>query len=73
MEMNQLVNRIVHPTTPVNVEYRITAHGETFAPVAKTMILWSIQHPCAMDGKIFIYLRAGWPKALWAPHLPHAI
>lgn len=30
--MNQLVSRIVHTTTPVTVEYRITAHGETFVP-----------------------------------------
>jgi DNA-binding HxlR family transcriptional regulator len=44
MEMNQLVSRIVHPTMPVNVEYRITTHGESFAPVAKTMILWGVQH-----------------------------
>ncbi|SEN00763.1 DNA-binding transcriptional regulator, HxlR family [Mucilaginibacter gossypiicola] len=44
MEMNQLITRIVHATNPVTVEYRITAHGETFAPVAQTMILWSVGH-----------------------------
>lgn len=51
LEINRLVSRIVHPTIPVKVEYLITAHGESFAPVAETMILWGLQHRKLILGK----------------------
>lgn len=51
LEINRLVSRIVHPTRPVKVEYLITAHGESFAPVAETMILWGLQHRRLILGK----------------------
>jgi DNA-binding HxlR family transcriptional regulator len=44
LELNRLVSRIVHPTTPVKVQYLITAHGESFFPVAESMILWGLRH-----------------------------
>jgi len=51
LEMNRLVSRIVHPTKPVKVEYLITVHGESFAPVAETMILWGLKHRKLILGK----------------------
>lgn len=51
LEINRLVTRIVHPTIPVKVEYLITTHGESFAPVAETMILWGLQHRRLVLGK----------------------
>jgi len=51
LEVNRLVSRIVHPTIPGKVEYLITVHGESFAPVAKTMIMWGLQHRKLILGK----------------------
>lgn len=44
LELNQLVTRKVHADRPVKVEYLITAHGESFAAIAETMIVWGVQH-----------------------------
>ena len=51
LEMNRLVSRIVDPAIPVKVEYLITVHGESFALVAETMILWGLQHRKIILGK----------------------
>lgn len=40
MEMNQLVKRTVFNTKPVTVEYEITEHGKTLAPIIDEIAKW---------------------------------
>ena len=44
LEMNELVQRIVHDTVPVTVEYRLTAYGNTFDEVIVTLRNWGLKH-----------------------------
>jgi DNA-binding HxlR family transcriptional regulator len=41
LEAEDLVERVVLPTTPVQVEYRLTEKGRDLAPVIEAMIAWS--------------------------------
>lgn len=44
LEMNQLVNRAVFNTTPVTVEYSLTAYGKSLDEVIEVMRKWGTQH-----------------------------
>jgi len=44
MEMNQLVVRTVYDTTPVTVEYELTAYGMSLDKVIFALRDWGIQH-----------------------------
>lgn len=44
LEMNGMVTRTVRPSTPVAVEYALTASGETFVDVLDAMVRWGQDH-----------------------------
>lgn len=44
LEMNKLVERIVHTTAPITVEYAITEYGKSFVPVAEKLLQWGMSH-----------------------------
>jgi len=44
LEMNQLVDRRVHATTPVTVEYTLTAHGYSLDDVIEALGKWGSTH-----------------------------
>ena len=44
LELNSLVERKVHSTTPVLIEYRLTESGKDIANVIDTMIDWGMKH-----------------------------
>ncbi|HEX8528798.1 MAG TPA: helix-turn-helix domain-containing protein, partial [Cytophagales bacterium] len=44
LELNQLVERKVYPTTPVTVEYSLSAHGKTLEPVMVALRDWGVRH-----------------------------
>ena len=44
MEVNKLITRTVHSTTPVKIEYTPTAYSESFAEVIEAMINWGLKH-----------------------------
>lgn len=44
MELNKLITRTVHPTTPVIVEYKETEYCTSLVPVFESMIEWRQKH-----------------------------
>lgn len=44
LEINQLVERTVYPTTPVTVEYKMTDYGHTLGKVIRALENWGLQH-----------------------------
>lgn len=44
LEINQLVQRTVYPTTPVTVEYHMTEYGRTLKPVIHALYDWGVAH-----------------------------
>jgi DNA-binding HxlR family transcriptional regulator len=44
LEMNGFINRKVYTTSPVVIEYGLTAYSNTLHNVLQTMIDWGIQH-----------------------------
>ena len=44
LEMNGLVKRTVHATTPVSVEYARTEYGNTLSPVIFALRDWGLKH-----------------------------
>ncbi|MBN8865708.1 MAG: helix-turn-helix transcriptional regulator [Sphingobacteriales bacterium] len=44
MEINRLVTRRVLDTKPVTVEYEITEHGRTLAPIIDEIAKWGIEY-----------------------------
>lgn len=51
LEQHQLVTRTVLPTTPVSVEYELTAHGDTLEPVIIAIRDWGLVHRARITGK----------------------
>lgn len=44
LELNSIVTRTVHNTTPVTVEYELTDSGREFRKVLEIMVEWGLQH-----------------------------
>jgi len=44
LEVNKLVNRAVHATSPVTVEYSITEYGHSLWPVIRELRDWGLKH-----------------------------
>lgn len=44
LEMNGIVNRIVHNTTPVLIEYELSESGKDLTEVLNAMIKWGLKH-----------------------------
>ncbi len=44
MEMNHLISRTVLKTKPITVEYEITEHGKTLAPIIKEIVHWGFTY-----------------------------
>ncbi|WP_128543726.1 winged helix-turn-helix transcriptional regulator [Larkinella soli] len=44
LEMNRLVKRTVHDTTPVTVEYSLTDYGRSLQPVLTALENWGLEH-----------------------------
>ncbi len=44
LEINQLVERTVYPTTPVTVEYEMTDYGHTLGKVIRALEEWGTRH-----------------------------
>jgi DNA-binding HxlR family transcriptional regulator len=44
LEMNGIITRKVHHTTPVLIEYDKTEYCHSFAPIIIEMIKWGIEH-----------------------------
>lgn len=52
LEVNELVHRTVCATTPVTVEYSLTAYGNTFGEVIATLRNWGLTHRVRLLGRI---------------------
>lgn len=44
LELNGIVNRVVHDTFPVTIEYEFAESGKSFKNVIDAMIVWEIKH-----------------------------
>ncbi len=44
LELNEFLTRTVYPTTPVTVEYQLTAYSRTLGDVLDAMRAWGEQH-----------------------------
>lgn len=44
LEEQQIIRRVVYPQVPPKVEYSITEHGKTLAPVLEAMHEWGNRH-----------------------------
>lgn len=44
LEIHGMVNRIVHDSMPVIVEYELTRSGKSFSQVMDVMVEWGLQH-----------------------------
>lgn len=44
LEVNELIERRVYPTTPVMVEYCLSDHGKTLEPVMLALKEWGLHH-----------------------------
>ena len=44
LELNEIVNRIVHSTTPVLIEYELTESGHNLKSVIDAMVEWGLIH-----------------------------
>ncbi len=51
LEEEGLVTRAVYPQVPPRVEYTLTAHGETLAPVLATLIEWGSLHRLHLESQ----------------------
>jgi DNA-binding HxlR family transcriptional regulator len=51
LEMNELVLRTVHNTTPVTVEYELTPYGTTLEHVIEELHAWGVKHRKRIIGK----------------------
>lgn len=51
LELCGMVNRIVHDTMPVTVEYQLTKSGKSFSAVMDVMVEWGLQHQKCVKGK----------------------
>lgn len=50
LEASGLVERLVSPSSPVRVAYRLTARGRSLAPVMESLALWAQEEGIA-DGQ----------------------
>lgn len=44
LELNSIVKRTVHDTTPVTVEYELTPSGKKIKNVLDSMVKWGLEH-----------------------------
>jgi len=44
LELNEFINRTVHPTTPVTVEYSLTGYSDSLQPVLIALRDWGLAH-----------------------------
>lgn len=44
LEMNLLIKRTVLNTKPITVQYELTPHGKTLAPIINEIRLWGASH-----------------------------
>jgi len=44
LERHEIVHRKVYAEVPPKVEYSLTRHGESLAPILKAMSAWGIKH-----------------------------
>ncbi|WP_200975269.1 helix-turn-helix domain-containing protein [Echinicola sp. 20G] len=44
LELNSIVKRTVHDTTPVTVEYQLTPSGKKIKNVLDAMVKWGLEH-----------------------------
>jgi len=51
LELNGIVKRTVHDTTPVTVEYELTPSGRSFKCVLESMVNWGVEHRKITMGK----------------------
>lgn len=51
LELNGIVKRTVYDTTPVKVEYELTASGQSLRCVLDSMIEWGMHHRKMVMGK----------------------
>ncbi|WP_256006074.1 winged helix-turn-helix transcriptional regulator [Pedobacter deserti] len=51
LEMNKLINRTVHNTQPVTVEYSLTEYGRTLQSIIDDLARWGKQHRKVITGK----------------------
>lgn len=51
LELNSIIKRTVHDTTPVTVEYELTPSGTSFRLVLDVMVEWGMEHRKNVIGK----------------------
>jgi DNA-binding HxlR family transcriptional regulator len=51
LEINQLISRTVHDTTPVTVEYGMTPYGHSLEKVIQALHSWGVRHRKRIIGK----------------------
>jgi DNA-binding HxlR family transcriptional regulator len=44
LERDGLIHRKVYPQVPPKVEYSITQHGKSLAPILNSMSKWGVEH-----------------------------
>lgn len=44
LELNGMIKRTVYDSTPVSVEYELTASGKTIGEVLDKMVEWGVKH-----------------------------
>ncbi len=52
LEMHGMINRIVHDSMPVIVEYELTKSGKSFSQVMDIMVEWGLQHRKCLKAKV---------------------
>jgi DNA-binding HxlR family transcriptional regulator len=50
LERHEIVNRKVYAEVPPKVEYSLTKHGESLAPILKAMSAWGTKHRARYGG-----------------------
>ncbi|GAB3513325.1 helix-turn-helix domain-containing protein [Spirosoma knui] len=51
LEINQLITRTILDTSPITVQYELTAHGKTLQPIIKDLASWGVTHRKQIVGR----------------------
>jgi DNA-binding HxlR family transcriptional regulator len=54
LERHEIVHRKVYAVVPPKVEYSLTKHGESLAPILKAMSAWGIKHRARYGGGLIV-------------------
>ena len=58
LERHEIVHRKVYAEVPPKVEYSLTRHGESLAPILKAMSAWGVKHRTRYGGALVAARKA---------------